>query len=463
MNSTFSLSNILSEFKYSIRLALPLIASEAIIALGVFIATIMVAHLGEDHLAANALVWEIYISVVVFFINILCSVCIMVSQSFGAEDTHSISVCFKQGIIMAIIFAPLMMLIMWFAPIILVWTGQDPVVIKIAKPFFQALIWPMLPLTIIFVVEQFLIGINKPRIVTLMNLLTVPIQIFFFYAFLFGKFGFPKSGLAGIGYALTTSYCLVALLFFYYIHLSKHLRDYRLFHKWWAINKKFLLELMRVGFPLGFMYGADFALFAVVAIMMGVLGTTTLAAYQIANQYLMLSLAFIFALTQTTTARVGNEVGRNNRGSLKLTAIVNMGISIGVILLFSAFYIFFPNLAIGLDIDIHSPHLQKLVKEASTFLLLVGILILVDCLRMISIGALRGLKDTRLPMFVSIICFWCIAFPCAYLLAFKFNFGGAGIWWGIIIGLFVTGIILFVRFNRLVKRIDLMSLVTKAG
>lgn len=462
MSSTFSSSNIISEFKCSIKLALPLIASEVIVALSGFIATIMVAHLGKEQLAANALVWEIYMAITVLFFGILCSVSIMTSQSFGAKDSHSISVCFKQGLIIAIIVSPAMMLIMWFSPLFLVWLGQDPIVIQFAKPFFRALVWTMLPMNIMFVIEQFLIGVNKTRMVTLMSILTVPIEIFFFYVFLFGKLGFPKLDLAGIGYGLTTSYCLIALLFFFYLHFSKTLRSYRLFHKWWLVNKKFLFELIRVGVPLGLMFSADFALFAVVAIMMGILGTTVLAAYQVANQYLMLSLAFILALTQTTTVRIGNAVGQNNRHVLKITTLVNMGISIGFMLIFSIFYICFPLLAISFDMDAYAPHLQELVKEASKFLSLVGILIIIDCLRMISMGALRGLKDTKFPMFISVVCFWCIAFPLAYLFAFRLKFGGEGIWWGIIIGIFTTGIILFIRFNRLIKHIDLKSIVTKA-
>ena len=126
-------------------------------------------------------------------------------------------------------------------------------------------------------------------------------------------------------------------------------------------------------------------------------------------------------------------------------------------------YLFFPKLAISLDLDIHAAHLHTLVDSAVTFLSIVAVLIFTDGIRLISLGALRGLKDTKFPMFASMIGFWCVSFPCAYLLAFKLNFGGAGILWGVVIGLFVTGVILFVRFNRLVKRIDLKALVTKAG
>ena len=462
MRTIFSLSNILSEFKYSIRLAIPLIASELTYAANGFIATIMIAHLGKNQLAANALVWSIYITVALFFIGILSAVSIMIAQSFGAKDKRSVSACFKQGLIMAIIFALPMMLIMWASPIVLVWTGQDQAVIECAKPFFYVLIWSMLPLNIIIVIEQFLLGINKTRLVMMVSIISVPISILFYYTFLFGKLGLPKLGLAGVGYSILVTNGLMALYLIGYIYFSNQFQVYKLFKKWWVVNRKILLELIRIGIPLGFMYCIEVALFAAIAIMMGTLGTTTLAAYQIAYQYMMLALMILFAMGQAATVRVGNEVGKNNRESIKLTSAVNIGIGMGFMLLFSVFYIGFAHWIIGLSIDIHEESLQSMANQATTFLPIAGVLLLTECVRLISFGSLRGLKDTKFPAIASFIGFWCIAFPAAYLLAFKFKFGGTGIWWGMVIGLFIAGMMLLIRFNRLVKRVDLVALVTKS-
>lgn len=458
----FSFTNIFTEFKTSMRLAIPMIATELIYALTGFVATVMVAHLGKEQLAANALVWGIYLTVVVFFIGILSSVSIMVSHSFGAKDERGISVCFKQGLILAIICALPMMLIMWLSPIVLVWTGQDPAVILAAKPLFYALIWCMLPINLSFVMEQFLVGITKTHIVTISVSLSVPVQIFLYYIFVFGKLGLAKFGLAGIGYGNLVEHSLVTVFFIFYLNNSKQLKIYHLFSKWWQVNKKFLLEMISIGYPLGAMYCVELSLIAAVAIMMGKLGTDVLAAYQISYQYWMIALVILFALTQAIAVRVGNEVGRNNRDAVKLAMIVNLGISLIFMLVFSIAYIAFPYTAISLDIDVHAPHLQQVVKMAAKFLAMISFLILSDCIRLISFGALRGLKDTKFPMLTSIIGFWCIAFPCAYFLAFKYKFGGIGIWWGITIGIFAAGVMLALRFFWLYKRIDLSSLVTRS-
>ena len=235
MNSIFNLPNIISEFKHSWRLAMPLIASELVYALNGFIATAMVAHLGKEQLAANALAWAIYFSVIVFFLGVFCSVSIMVAQSFGAKDNPGISICFKQGLILATILSLPMMIIMWIVPTFLLWTGQDPIVISHAKPFFYALAWSMLPLNIALVIQQFLVGIGKTRLVMFMNIAIVPLQILFYYLFLFGKFGFPKLGLDGIGYGMAITFCIVAICFLSYLYFSQKLKKYNLFKKWWVI------------------------------------------------------------------------------------------------------------------------------------------------------------------------------------------------------------------------------------
>lgn len=465
--SIFSSSNffskIFSELKRSILLALPLIASELTYAANGFIAVVMIAHLGKIELAANALVWSIYITVIVFFIGIFSSVSVLVAQSFGAKDDHSISVSFRQGLIMALLFALPMMLIMWLSPVILIWTGQDPTVIAAAKPFFYALIWAMLPFNIIFLVEQFLVGLTKTRLVMMISLLSVPLCMFFNYVFIFGKFGAPKLGLSGIGYSILATNCLMAIYLVGYLHFVKQFRHYKLFHKWWVLNRKIFLELLRVGLPLGFMYAVEVALFAAIAIMMGILGTTTLAAYQISYQYMMVPLMLLFALSQNATIRVGNEVGCNNREALKLAAAVNMGMAFICMAICGIVYIYFSSFALGFSVDLHSRALQTMISEASGFLSIVGVLLFVESIRLVSLGSLRGLKDTKFPLIASIIGFWAIAFPLAYLFSFKYKFGGEGIWWALVIGLFVAALILLVRLCRLAKHIDLVALVTKAG
>ena len=465
MSKTLPLSKVFAEIKRSFRLALPLIASEVIYASSEFFATAMTFRLSKETLAAHSLVWNMFSSCIAFFLGIFFAVSIVVSQSFGAGDSHGIRACFIQGLLLALISAPIMMLIIWHCPLILVWTNQDPIIIKLAKPAFYSLAWSVLPLSIMIVVQQFLVGINKAYLVMVMSILSLPIEVFFFYVFLFGKLGFSKLGLSGVGYGITISYCLVTAAILLYLAFAKQFKVYRLFDRWWhdlKDNLKILFELIRLGTPLGGSFFVEEALFAAVAIMMGEFGIQTLAAYQIAHQYFLVALVVSFGITQAATVRVGMEVGKNDRKSLRLAAVVNMVLGLGLMSVFSLIYIYWPELAIGLYFDVESTHSQELANEVSSFLLVVGIALIVECILSISTGALMELKDTKIPAIIGFICFWGIAFPAAYLLGFKFGFGGVGIWWGVVTGMTFFALILFFRFNRLSKRINLKGLVTKA-
>lgn len=461
MHHIFTLKNIFSEFKNSFRLAIPLIAAEIIYALNNFVATIMIAHLGKEQLAANALVWSIYVALILLFIGILAAVSIMTAQSYGAKDHNGVGICLKQGLILGIIFALPSMLIIRMASTVLLFTHQDPNIIQIAKPFFNSLSWSIFPCYILIVIQQFLTGITKTRLVMLMSILAVPIEIIFYYIFIFGKFGMPKLGLAGIGYGLTTCYTLLTIFFIYYLKKSSPLKIYNLFHKWWKINPQFFWEIIRIGFPMGIMFFSEVGLFAVIAFMMGKLGSTALAAHQIAYQFLIVAIVILFGTNQSVTVRIGNEVNQNNRSILKLITFVNLVIGIIFMLIPSIFYFALPDLVIGIDLKT-SMDVQPIINQAKILLSIISIFVLADCLRLIMVGALRGLKDTSFSLYFSVLGFWGITFPFSYLLAFKFHLGAAGIWWGMVLGFFIVGIIYTIRFEYLVNNIDLEKLVTKS-
>ena len=137
------------------------------------------------------------------------------------------------------------------------------------------------------------------------------------------------------------------------------------------------------------MWCSELIFFAIIALMMGIFGITVLAAYQISYQYLMIALVILFALSQSSAVRVGNAVGRNDRGQLKLIFLVNVMIGFGFVLAFSIFYIIFPQAAIGLDIDVNSVQFKAVAIEAIKFFPIVAVLLLTDSIRLLACGALR--------------------------------------------------------------------------
>ncbi|MCL5260668.1 MAG: MATE family efflux transporter [Gammaproteobacteria bacterium] len=455
------IAKIFFEANHSLKLAFPLIISELIYGLNGFITTFFVARLGRDALAANILVWVTYSALILFFVGVLCSVSVLVAQSFGAKDNLGIKIATQQGIVLAFLSTLPMLLIMLFAPKVLILTGQDPEIISLATTYFHSLAWSLLPLNLLIVLEHFLLGIAKTRLVMIMSMLIVPLQIAFVYVFMFGKFGTPKLGLSGIGYGITFAYSIAVIVIGLYIYLAKECRGYQIFSKFWCINSKFAFEIIRIGSPIGGMFSIELAMFSAITLMMGKFGKDALAAHQIAFQCVGFVINIIFGLAQATSIRIGHAVGANNRAVLKLSVYINIFIGLIFMLVFAVIYLGFPTKIIALDVDIHNPGQRMLISYAVNFLAAAAILQFCDCWRLQFVSALRGLKDTKIPMLISVVGFWLVAFPLAYILGFIYHFGGIGIWSGLIMGLVTCAIILTFRFHYLVKRVDLEALVTK--
>jgi len=457
VNSIYSITNIFNESKRSLRLSLPLIGAQLIYAISGFFATLIVAHLGRDELAANALVWSVFTFLIVTFIGVLCSISILVAQSYGAKDYPGIKIVTGQGFILALVLSVPMMLVLWYAPYILIFTKQSPVIIQFATPYFHALTLCVIPLNFLIAVEQFLSGMEKSRLVLIISIAEVPIEIFLFYALVFGKFGFPRTGIIGIAYGAALAMLIADIVVFIYLYYSREFKTYVTNN--WCFQKKYFWELIRVGTPMGAMFGIEVALIAVIAFMMGAVNNDTLAAYQIAYQCFMLVLAVIFGLTQGATIRVGYEVGKNNKNAVKIAAYTNLGIGFVYMLFVAIIYFIIPEKIIALYIDIHDVKLHQVFLLAQTFLVVVAILQIADCFRLSGAAALRGLKDTKIPMYISAVTFWLVALPGAYILGFIYKLGGVGIWIGLAIGLATAAVIIQLRFVQLIKKIDLKKVL----
>jgi len=455
----YSFPNIFSECKRSLRLSLPLIGSQLIYGLSGFAAMVMIAHLGRDELAANALVWSVFTFVLVTFIGILCAISVLVAQSYGAEDECGIRVAASQGLILAVLLTIPMMLVMWFAPYILIWSGQSQELIQFATPYFHALAYCILPCNLLIAVEQFLSGIEKTRLVLIISVAEVPLEIFFFYVLVFGKWGFPNCGMIGIAYGATLAMLIADIVVFVYLYSAKKFKRYLHFN--WRIHKKYFLELLRIGIPMGGMMGIELALFTVIALLMGKLGNDTLAAYQIVYQCLVLVLTIIFGLSQGATVRVGYEVGAGNKNAVKVAAVTNFGLGFLYMLVIGVFYFVMPRQIISLAVNLSDPKMRDVILYATGFLAVVAVLQISDNFRLLGVAILRGLKDAKVPMYISIVAFWLVSFPCAYLLGFKYKFGGVGIWWGLTVGLMAAAVMLQWRFQWLIKRVRFSELITK--
>lgn len=445
------------ELKQTTRVAMPLMASSLVQSGSGFVGTVIVAHLGKAALAASALVSMTWITLVVLVFGVLNALSALVAQRVGAKQYTEVNKLTAQAMHLAVILSIPVMIGMYYEPWLLVWTHQAPSVIAYATPYLHSLLWCMLPLSLLIVMEQFLIGIGKTRLVMWISIIQIPFEMLFNYAFTFGKMGLPAMGIRGLGYGFTLVFVVAAILISIYIAKTEIGKKYPIFSELKAWHSLYCRRIIKMGWPIGLMYGSEVAYFAVIAFLMGSFGLDVLAAHQIAFQYLGLVMSVIFGISQAISARVGHAAGRQDKDAIGL--VLKAGFILGVILMLvvALIYWYFPHDLISID---QTKSLsERTVHYAVIFLAICAVFQIADSFRLTTIGALRGLSDTQAPLLISLVTFSGFGLLVACILAFTFKLNGAGLWWGVTVGDLACVIVLLYRFQNKLKSIDLQKLV----
>lgn len=439
-----------TEVQSLIKLSIPLIITGFIESAVAFFSTIFLAHLGRKELAAGAIVSWIFVTIMVILWGTLTSISMLIAQKHGAKDTAGIAQTLRDGMILAILLVIPTSLLLWYISPVLIYFGQNPETVADAQAYMHGLVWGVFPDFTGIVLMQFLIGLGHTRTNLIFALVWVPLNVLCNYVLIFGQFGFPSMGIAGIGWGTTWSYWISTVVLMVYLLWHK---DYRVYFQGFFSFKKprFLMELWHVGLPMGVMYCIEIAFFAALTLMMGRIGSQVLAANQITMQYLGVFSVLTFAMAQAITVRMGHALGKKSLEVAIRAAYIGIAMTVVFMSAVAVIYLFFPNTLIALDLDLHDEKNAEVILYAQRFFAIAALFQLCEAVRFGFFGALRGLNDTRFTLLSSIITFWGISFPLGYVLAFYLHFGGSGFWWGIIIGETVGVILLFYRFRYKIK------------
>ena len=431
-------------------LAIPL-ALTGMLESGVFFfETLFLARLGPDELAAGALVsWLLGTFAIVLF-GILSAINILVAQHLGAKNEDGIAMVVRDGIYLALILFIPSFFLFWHIPTLFLYLGQSPTVVLLAKTYLHALVWGLLPDLVMIALIEIIIGLGHARIILIFSTLCASLCIFFSFVFIFGQFGFPAMGIAGAGWGTTLGYWMSAILLAMYFFSNKNYKAYSSY-LFIPIKQTQMLELLYIGTPMGIMYCIEVGFFFVMTLVMGSLGTPLLAANQIALQYMGTLMAVVFSIAQAITVRMSHLLGAGDKKSAERTAYAGASISMSLMLILGFIYWCFPTYLIAIDLDISKSYNHTIVHVATQFLAICAVFQVIEAARISLFGALRSLKDTRFTLYTSIISFWCIALPVGYLLATRYQWGGYGLWLGMILGATSSIPFLFWRFIQRIR------------
>ncbi len=428
-----------------LKLALPLVATGIIESSIGFFSTIFLAKLGPQELAAGALVGWLFGTMMVVLWGTLTAVSVCIAQKHGAKDHLAVSKILRDGLTLSLLLAPPTALLLWFiAPVFLV-LGQPETQVMLAQPYFRALVWGILPDFIWLVLLQFLIGIGHTRTSMTCMLLWVPIAIFCNYILIFGKFGAPALGIAGIGWGMTVSYWLTTGWLIAYLMINKNYKSY-LYDAFTRAKPFYLIELIQIGVPMGAMYSIEVGFFLALSLIMGLFGEAPLAGNQIALQYLGTLMAVVFSIASAVTVRMGHKIGENNFVAATRASHAGVFLSLCFMSFLLVIYWSFPEWLISIDLDVNDPKNAAIIPFAKQFLAVCAIFQLFEAIRITLFGSLRALKDTHFTLITSIISFWMIALPVGYTLTYT-RLGEQGLWWGMVLGAFSSTLLLKSRLK----------------
>ncbi|HEY9675099.1 MAG TPA: MATE family efflux transporter [Waterburya sp.] len=441
-------SRVIAEIKECLLLAVPLAGAQLSQAATTFVDTVMMGILGSQIIAAGALGAATFYLLISVGSAIISAVSPLAAEAYGAGRVELIGRVVRQGLWLSVILAIPVTLLIWHSGALLGLLGQEPANVALAELYLRAIAWGYLPGLGFAVLKSFVSALSQPRPVIVTMIGGTLFNVAANYVLAFGKFGLPALGIAGLGWASALSLWAMFAALAIYILSHPQLRVYGVFTNLHQFEGKGFGELVRVGVPIGVLAGVEGGFFTFVTFLMGQLGTVTLAAHQIALQTAVVTFTIGLGISIASTVRVGQLIGQQNPQGARLAGFVSIGIAASFMAMMGILFWTIPGRIVSLYINTADPANAAVVSLAKTLLGVAAMFQIVDGIQVTAAGALRGLKDTRVPLLIGILAYWGIGLPCGYTLGLGLGFGSVGLWWGFAIGLAVAAGVLTWRFSK---------------
>jgi MATE family multidrug resistance protein len=270
------------------------------------------------------------------------------------------------------------------------------------------------------------------------------------YIFIFGKLGFDQMGLYGAGLATLLSRVFMAILMICFVYFNKRFSKLWKAFRFRGISWYLTTEILKLGFPMSFQFIFEVSTFSFAAVMIGWMGTSPLAAHQIAINMASITYMIALGISSAATIRVANQLGQKDYITLRNAALTCFIMAIAFMSVTAMLFIFGRNYIPTFYISD-----MEVVAQAAFLLIVAGLFQLSDGIQVVGLGALRGMSDVKIPTIITLIAYWIIGLPLGYLLGFTFEQGAPGVWYGLLAGLSIAAILLFIRFNNQSKKMIL--------
>lgn len=339
-------------------------------------------------------------------------------------------------------------LMLWHAEAILLLLGQEAPIAVLGGVYVRTLLPGLLPFWWFMVLRSFVSALERPKPALVATMIAIPLNGLLDWLFIFGRFGLPELGIVGAGIASAASMTAMMAMLLGVCVIDRQFRRYALLGRLWRLDRDRMAELLRVSLPIVGALLFEVMVFNAAVLLVGWIDAVSVAAHAIAIQCASLTFMVPMGISQAATVRVGLAAGARDREGVARAGWTALGLAGGFMSAMALVFVLTPGPIVALFLDPALAQAEEVAALGARLLRVAGLFQVVDGLQVVGAGALRGLKDTRVPMLFAGLGYWVLGLPVGALLAFGAGFGALGIWLGLAFGLAIVAGLLVVRWSR---------------
>lgn len=430
-----------------VALSLPMIVTN-VAYLGMrFVDTVFAGRLGSADLAGISVGGDLWVPVMLLAMGVLIAVSPTVSHQFGAGDDAGVAHSARQGLWLGLMVGiPGALLLTQGRPVMEI-IGVDPEVIPLADGYLKAISWGFPSIALFYALRYVCEAVSFTRPLILVAVISLVVNAFADWVLMYGKLGFPRLGAIGTGYASAITQWVMFFVLLFYMRRAPVFRRLEIFRHFEWPKWKTVWQLVALGAPIAVSIFMEGSLFSAVGLLMATLGKITVAAHQIAVNWSAMMFMVPLGLAGGITVRVGQALGAGQRDQARFRGIVGMIAAVAFMTLSSLIMVIFHDAIVSL----YTSETEVATLAVSLLFIAVAFQIF-DGQQVAAAGVLRGYKDTRVPMLITVLAYWGLGFPTAWGVGILLDGGPLWVWVGLISGLFTAGVLLTWRFRRIARQ-----------
>lgn len=408
-----------------------------------FTDTVFAGQLSPEDLGAVSVGGDLWMPVTLFIMGVLMAVSPLAAHAFGAGDRPLVASIVRQSAWIALVGSAAGILVLSQAESLMTAIGVAPELIPKASGYAAAISWGLPAIMLFYVLRFASEAVSQTRPLLLVAVVGLLLNILADWVLMYGKLGFPPLGAVGTGYASAIVQWAMFLVLLAWVWRAPVFRPFRLFERVERPRWSMIREQLGLGLPIAVSVFMEGGLFSAVGLLMATLGTTAVAGHQIAVNWGALMFMVPLGLAGGITVRVGQALGRGSPADARFAGMVGLVLCVVFMTISALFMLAFRKQIVGLYTDD-----ATVTAMAMSLLFVAAAYQLFDGLQVGAAGVLRGYKDTRVPMIMTLIAYWGIGFQVAWFMGIRQQGGPVWVWIGLVAGLLAAGVLLTMRFWR---------------